>query len=112
MSRFEELLKNVRYKSHEFEFLMDANETYVQVIGRSRGEWWSGRKWRLSPHMTDGEFIQTVFAAVLAFMEHETREEFLFRGRAIFGPHISLGTLWERAEEIEERKNETNNGKI
>jgi hypothetical protein len=52
-----------------------------------------GRKFYLSPHMTDAEVIQTALMAVIAFEEHEAREAFLFRGDRIFGPHKSLASL-------------------
>jgi hypothetical protein len=52
-----------------------------------------GRKWRLSPHMVRAEVVQTAFAAVRAFEEHEARELFRWRGRAVFGPHIDLDAL-------------------
>lgn len=54
---------------------------------------WSGRKWLLSEHMTDGEIIQTALKAVLAAHEHEAREQFLFKGQAIFDPHYDLVKL-------------------
>lgn len=52
-----------------------------------------GRKWLLSPHMTDGEIAQTALMAVVAAMEHEIREEFTYRGHPIFGPHYDLEVL-------------------
>lgn len=61
-------------------------------------ESWSGRKWQLSTHMTDSEIVQTALKAVLTAEEHEAREKFLYRGRAIFGPHIDVGRLWELTE--------------
>lgn len=59
----------------------------------------SGRKWYLSPHMTRGEIVQTALAAVLLAVEHEAREEFTYRGRAIFGPHFDLDGLIEACDE-------------
>lgn len=58
---------------------------------------WHGRKWRISMHMTDGEMVQTALKAVLTAEEHEARERFLYLGRAIFGPHLSVAQLWELA---------------
>lgn len=56
---------------------------------------WSSRKWRLSMHMTDDEIVLTALKAVLTAEEHEARERFCYRGRPIFGPHISIERLWE-----------------
>lgn len=53
----------------------------------------TGRRWMLSRHMTDGEIVQTALMAVLAALEHEVREEFTYRGHAIFGPHYDLEVL-------------------
>ncbi len=56
--------------------------------------WW-GRKWRLSEHMTDGEIVQTAFMAVMAAVEHETREGFTYRGVSVFDPHYDIEKLVE-----------------
>lgn len=60
-------------------------------------ESWKSRKWQLSEHMTDSEVVQTAFKAVLTAQEHEAREKFKYRGRAIFGPHFNVDRLWELA---------------
>lgn len=52
-----------------------------------------GRKWRLSAHMTKSEFVQTALAAALMAVEHEAREEFHYRGHAVFGPHLDVDAL-------------------
>jgi hypothetical protein len=80
----------------------DGGEGGRQYLQVSDGKW-TGRKWMLSLHMTDGEVVQTAMAAVLAWHEHEARESFKFRGKAIFNPHLSLDALCERAEQKEER---------
>jgi hypothetical protein len=56
---------------------------------------WTGRKWRLSPYMTDGEVVQTAFMAVMAANEHETREKFTYRGVSVFDPHYDIEKLVE-----------------
>lgn len=69
------------------------------------GKWQehSCRKWFLSEHMTDGEFVQTAFAAALQAEEHECREFFLFNGKRVFNPHLSLEALMSRADMEEVR---------
>ena len=54
---------------------------------------WGGRKWRLSVHMTKSEIVQTALMAVLAAVEHEARERFLYKGKPIFGPHHDVDAL-------------------
>jgi hypothetical protein len=51
---------------------------------------WVGRKWRLSQHMTDMEFILTALKAVLTGLEHEARETFLVDGVAVGDSHLDL----------------------
>lgn len=58
----------------------------------------ASRKWFLSPHMTNGELVQTAFAAALAAEEHEAREFFLYDGARVFNPHLSLAALVSRAD--------------
>lgn len=55
---------------------------------------WKGRKWRLSCRMTDMEFVNTAFLAVLTALEHEARELFRVDGVALMDSHRDLaGTL-------------------
>lgn len=56
---------------------------------------WNGRKWRLSPHMTDGEIVQTAFLALRTALEHEAREKFTFDGVTVFDPHYDIHKLVE-----------------
>lgn len=67
---------------------------------------WSGRKWRLSPHMTKGEIIQTAFMACMAWEEHECREAFKYKGQAVFSPHFNVEALVRLCEQgqFEERE--------
>ncbi|MCB1998780.1 MAG: hypothetical protein KDG57_23375 [Rhodoferax sp.] len=51
------------------------------------------RKWLLSAHMTPSELVQTAFKCVLTSQEHEAREQFTYRGAAVFGPHFDVEAL-------------------
>jgi 16S rRNA C967 or C1407 C5-methylase (RsmB/RsmF family) len=62
-----------------------------------------GRKWRLSKHMTRTEIVSTAWKAVFSAVEHEAREEFRYRGRAVFGPHIDVDALHEIADHADVR---------
>lgn len=53
----------------------------------------SGRKWRWSVHMTKSEIVQTAFMAYLAWVEHEARESFTYKGEKIFSPHFDVDYL-------------------
>lgn len=54
---------------------------------------WSGRKWYISPYSTPDEVVQTCLKAVLTAVEHEAREQFLYKGVAIFQPHVPVEEL-------------------
>jgi hypothetical protein len=68
-----------------------ANDGRDNVTGEPLA--WFGRKWRLSPHMTDGEIVQTAFLAVMTALEHEAREQFTFDGVSVFDPHYDIHEL-------------------
>jgi len=62
-----------------------------------------GRKWDISAHMTESEIVFTVWKAVLTFLEHEARENFTYKGKKIFDPHISVNALLEVCEQLDVR---------
>lgn len=53
----------------------------------------AGRKWYISPHMTDSEIVQTVFSAVKMAETHELHENFRYKGVQPFNPHLDLNHL-------------------
>jgi hypothetical protein len=69
------------------------------------GEWGTGYggKAYLSEHASDSELVQTIFGLYKAYWEHEARETFHWRGRRVFGPHISTEALWEVARRVDIR---------
>lgn len=54
---------------------------------------WTGRKWKLSFHMTDTEIVHSVWAAVQRALLHEAAELFKFDEAAIFDRHIDVHRL-------------------
>lgn len=108
MDPFETLLRDtlaeLRYKDWQFRVEKDGiGLWFLQVVVTGFDVMtdeplrWGGRKWRMSMHMTKSEIVQTALKAVLTAEEHEAREQFLFRGRPIFGPHLDIEDLWELA---------------
>ena len=69
---------------------------YIQLEYNSKcnkdgdNDYWKGRKWYLSEHMTDDEIIKTCYAAFKACVEHEIMEGFKVDGKMLFNPHIKL----------------------
>ena len=80
---------------------LDGQRPYLQIAADIRDavtgqpKAWTGRKWFLSYHMTHSELVQTVFKAVMTFVEHEAREMFTFQGVAVFDPHYDIYKLVE-----------------
>jgi hypothetical protein len=62
-----------------------------------------GGKAYLSPRMSKSELTRLIFGLFKAYEEHECREFFKWRGRAIFGPHVDSDALWEVAERFDYR---------
>lgn len=95
----------------EGDFTLDSGPTYLQACFNApdahTGEVapQSTRKWLLSQHMTDSELVQTALKCVLTSVEHEAREQFTYRGEAIFGPHLPLDLLvdFRKANRLEVR---------
>lgn len=89
------------HPDYAFQLVYEQPHLFLRVgdpNGRDNGDpakalpWW-GRKWRLSPHMTDMEVVQTALKAILTAQEHEAREQFKVDGVAVCGPHLDLASL-------------------
>jgi hypothetical protein len=76
----------------------DRPDTYTGLMGVGRG----GKSY-LSPWMTDSEIVRRAFGLLLAYVEHEAREGFMWRGRRVFGPHIHVEALWSVAGVLDVR---------
>lgn len=70
----------------------DNNKPEVEMVRQH------GRKWYVSRFATAAEVVQTALKAVLTALEHEAREQFLYQGKAIFGPHLDLDALLQMAD--------------
>lgn len=76
-----------------------ANKMYLQV---RHGDL-NGRKWYISKHMVKSEVVQTAFLAIRQFQEHELREGFRYRGKAIFNPHIDVDAILQFCDQLSVR---------
>ena len=102
-SDFNEVLKDVTFNDWEIKAFSSPNSfrfCYLQVSFKGPNNFggiydeWRGRKWWLSKHMTRSEIVQTALMAILAAVEHEARESFLYLGESIFDPHYDVDKLW------------------
>ena len=67
------------FVSHWQDDLLDVNNNNLVLH--------KGRKFYLSPHMTDEEVIRTFALAVKIFEEHEANEWLKFDNRRVLNPH-------------------------
>lgn len=98
--RTQTLLGDITYPGLDYEVAREVNRVQVRVkchngVCNETGKRmsWNGRWWRLSPHMTDSEIVGTLFKATLTALEHEAREVFRFKGKAIYDAHLSVHQL-------------------
>lgn len=102
MDKISKILSHIAYKNG---WSFKLGDNYLQVqLPDAFGESWTGRKWLLSRHMTEGEVVQTCLMALLAAEEHEAREAFTYKGKALFGPHLSIEKLLAIADDTEMRE--------
>jgi len=87
------LVAEIEYKDWSIRALPHHGTLYLRVSFERGDQLHVGRRWPLSLHMTKSEIVQTALLAVLTAEEHETREAFHFRGRAVFGPHFDCELL-------------------
>jgi hypothetical protein len=110
---FVDILADVKFGDWRFHVGSIGLTHYLQVHFEVADNWggtsddpsapeitFKGRKWMLSRWMTRSEVVQTALMAVLAAVEHEAREQFLYRGDAIFGPHHHVEALRGTAQDV------------
>lgn len=74
----------------------------IDIVTGQMGTGYGGKAY-LSRFATDSELVQTVFGLYKAFVEHEARETFTWRGRRVFGPHMDVNAVWEVARRFDAR---------
>ena len=65
---------------------------------------WRGRKWYLTPYMTESEVVFTAWAAFEAAVKHETMEGFRFDNQTVINPHVNFRKLLEISPNEVQRK--------
>ncbi|WNN95131.1 hypothetical protein SEA_MAGRITTE_180 [Microbacterium phage Magritte] len=90
-------------------FSAERQEHFVQikcyrmdVITKKMG-WGRGGKYWPSPHSTRNEIVQAIFGLYKGYWEHEARENFTYRGRRVFGPHMDVDQIWTVANKVDVR---------
>ena len=75
---------------------------YVDIVSGEPAQQHT-RKWLLSEHMTRSEIVATCLKCVLTSEEHEAREDFLYKGQRIFGPHLDVEALLDLSQRTDVR---------
>lgn len=88
------IVADIRFNDWTFHVGQKGDVLYFQVhFYDALQQLQHGRKWLLSEHMTASEVVLTAFKAVITALEHEARETFTYKDRAILGPHIDVEAL-------------------
>jgi len=109
VAKIQDILNRIEYKNWAFFVNEDKGALYLQLrflapdnlTGEDSLQ--SCRRWLLSRHMTPSEIVGTALKAVITAEEHEAREQFRYKGEAVFGPHIDVEALLVAAKKEDRR---------
>lgn len=80
---------------------------YIQIFGHGpdpsnnmEDTPWSSRKWTLSYSMCKNEIIRTALKAIEGAVAHEMYENILYKGYAIFTPHMDYDIQVEMMQKL------------
>lgn len=110
LSDVREILDDVECGDFRFRLTENEHGMFLQAelwrenVNTGEWEWGRGGKSYISPYSAENELIQRALGSCLAFVEHEVREHFKWRGRAIYNPHIDHKKQWEIANDREYRQ--------
>lgn len=103
--QIQEIVSNIKYKNWYVEvFAMPKYTVRVSWfdadINTGKRELQISREWFLDPKtLTEDMIVSTVFKCIHNAEDHEVRENFKYKGKRIYDPHISLKTLMERCDD-------------
>lgn len=111
IAEMELVLEDCRYLGKEFEVVVSRTTgavylraTYMEddtVTGKLEKQY--TRRWLLSPEMTKSEIVSTAFKCIMTSAEHQAREWFTYKNKAIYHPHHDVDKLLEICEAREVR---------
>jgi hypothetical protein len=99
MKKLRAVLADVAFRKTEFLIEPCMGGFLIQLQGKERDAvtqkpgTYVGRKWHVSERATRSEIVRTAFKAAVTWAEHETREDFRYRGVAVLGPHAEVDDL-------------------
>jgi hypothetical protein len=106
-----EILHSLKYRDWGFYlfYSSDCDHMYLQLAWKAADTTTGAearqksRKWLLSKHMTKTEIVNTAWFAVKTAIEHEAREEFFYKGKAIYNTHLDVAQLHSMADAVDAR---------
>jgi len=100
------IVANMSYLDWDLRIRMDDTRAYLQVFGHGpdpkqgmKDAKWSGRKFFITPHMCKNEIIRTGLLAIERAVAHEMYENILYKGHAIFTPHMDYEEIVDIMED-------------
>lgn len=69
-------------------------------VTKQPGYGWEGRRWIIEDDYDESHVLRTLWACFMATMEHELREQFIYKGKLPFGPHFDVADLMEKADTV------------
>lgn len=69
----------------------DCDDPSIIEVGKSG-------KVYISEHATEDEVVKKMLGLCLSYVEHETRECFYYKGKRLFGPHITIEAMMSVAD--------------
>ena len=79
-----------------FQIYCQRPDTYTEAMGEGQG----GKRY-LAYHTTPDEMVRIAFSILDAYDHHEDREAFLYKGKRVFGPHITIDALMSVADQVD-----------
>lgn len=114
LEKLQEIVNEIdaEYQGTKFQILMGDHEGNLWIqVGTMRPDTYTnkmelgkGGKAYVSEFATHDEVVKKIFGLCMAYVEHETREGFKWRGRRVFNPHVTIEALWSVALKSNWRK--------
>lgn len=114
LNKLKEIISEIdaEYQEKKFEIFFGEHEENLWVqVGTERPCTYSkeigigkGGKVYVSEFATHDEVVKKIFGLVMAYVEHEAREGFKWKGRRIFNPHVTIEALHSIALKSNYRK--------
>lgn len=97
------IVSQISFRDWEFRVMKKGDGYLLQVrfwapdstTGNPTSVLQSCRKWYVSQHASKAEVVRTAWKAVEAAVLHEAQELFLYRGLALYNPHLDPDSVTE-----------------